>query len=307
MEFSVVVPTLNGRQRLQRPLDALASVPDAEVVVVNGPSTDGTAGLVREHGAADLLVEVGERNLNVARNAGIAAASGRTVAFLGDGTAPKEGCFEAVRGALAGGTAAVTGPVHREVAGGVTTETEESCRVAGRQVTLFDGGNVAFTRTTLDALDGFDESLAVDGARDAAHRLAGMGYRVAWHPRAAALREGDRDQAAQFADTGHPDGPAWGRRYHALAYCLTKNYGLRPTVATTVVRRAVRDRAGALLGVLRGEGTASAWVGNGRDVAASVVRGAQEGLSDRRADDTPRRNPNGVSARDDRVVARAEL
>ncbi|ERH11958.1 MAG: hypothetical protein J07HB67_00969, partial [halophilic archaeon J07HB67] len=38
MELSVVVPTLNGRDRLATALDALtAAAPTAEVIVVNGP------------------------------------------------------------------------------------------------------------------------------------------------------------------------------------------------------------------------------------------------------------------------------
>ncbi|MFB6218556.1 MAG: glycosyltransferase family 2 protein [Halobacteriaceae archaeon] len=305
MELSVVVPTLDGRERVGRPLDALAGA-DAEVVVVNGPSTDGTAGLVRDHPAVDRLVEVAERNLAVARNAGVEQSTGGAVAFLADGSAPEGRWLGAIGDALADGADAVTGPVHRSVAGGVTTETEESRTVAGRAVTFFDGGNVALTRTALDALDGFDEYLAVGSARDAAHRLAGMGYRVAWHPAVAVRRGEARDPAARFADTGHDDGPAWGRRYRSLAYRLLKNYGLRPRVVGRVARRAAGDGAGALLGVLRGEGSASAWVGNGRDVVASAVGGGQDGLAARRADPTPRRNPNGVSARSDRVVARTE-
>ena len=43
MTLSVVVPTLDNREQLARTLDGLADhVPEAEVVVVNGPSTDGT-------------------------------------------------------------------------------------------------------------------------------------------------------------------------------------------------------------------------------------------------------------------------
>ena len=43
MYLSVVVPTLNGREELARCLDGLAErVPDAEKIVVNGPSADGT-------------------------------------------------------------------------------------------------------------------------------------------------------------------------------------------------------------------------------------------------------------------------
>ncbi|PSP62857.1 hypothetical protein BRC77_08735 [Halobacteriales archaeon QH_8_64_26] len=85
MDLSVVVPTLNGRTQLLRCLDALsAHAPTVEVIVVNGPSTDGTTGAVREREDVDVLVEIADRNLNVARNAGVENASGEWVAFVSD-------------------------------------------------------------------------------------------------------------------------------------------------------------------------------------------------------------------------------
>jgi glycosyltransferase involved in cell wall biosynthesis len=305
MEFSVVVPTLNGRERLGRCLDSLAGR-DAEVVVVNGPSTDGTSGTARGHEAVDSVLEVAERNLHIAWNAGIEIASGDAVAFLHDDTVPEGEWFRAAGEALADGAGAVTGPVHRSVGGGITTETEETTTLAGRTVTFFDGGNVALSRAALRDLDGFDEYLVVGGARDAAHRLAGMEYRVAWDSRVAVHREGDVDQAARFADLGHDDGPAWGRRYRSLSYRLVKNYGLGLRVAARVTRHAVVDGVRALAGVLRDGQSASSWVGDGRDVVTSTVGGGRDGLGARRADPTPRRNPNGVSARSDRVVTRLD-
>src|SRR6056297_1943844 len=83
MELSVVVPTLNGRERLASCLDALAShAPDAEVVVVNGPSADGTTGMVQDRADVDVLVELADRSINCARNAGLDHAAGETVAFV---------------------------------------------------------------------------------------------------------------------------------------------------------------------------------------------------------------------------------
>jgi glycosyltransferase involved in cell wall biosynthesis len=74
MQLSVVVPTLNDREHLGATLDALAErVPSAEVIVANGPSTDGTTGMVRDRDDVDLLVEVSDRVPNVVRNAGIEA------------------------------------------------------------------------------------------------------------------------------------------------------------------------------------------------------------------------------------------
>ena len=86
MQLSVVVPTLDSREQLARTLDALGEhVPAAEVVVVNGPSTDGTTGMVRDRADVDVLVEVADRTVAPARNAGIDHASGDVVALVDRG------------------------------------------------------------------------------------------------------------------------------------------------------------------------------------------------------------------------------
>ncbi|WP_435098188.1 glycosyltransferase family 2 protein [Halarchaeum sp. P4] len=305
MQLSVVVPTLNARDRLARALDALgARLPDAEVLVVNGPSSDGTSGLVRDHPAADVLLELPERNLNASRNAGFAAAHGDVVAFVSHGSVIREGWFDALDGAIAGGADVVAGPVHRSVSGGVTTEACEEDDIAGRDVTYFDGGNVAFRREVLEALDGFDEYLETGAARDAAHRLAGMEYEVTWTPAFAVLRTDGDDVADRMADDS--DVPAWGLKYRALGYRLAKNYGLRASVAWRAARHALSDAKDAALRVVGGDEALSSWVRNGRAVVTNVVAGVEDGLAARRQDRSPRRNPNGASSRMDRAMSRYE-
>jgi len=300
MELSVVVPTLNGRAHLEEALDTVAThAPDAEVVVVNGPSTDGTGGLVRDHEAPDRRIEVAERNPNVARNAGIEASTGDAVAFLGQSSALEPGWVAGVREALDDGADAVTGPVHHAVNGGVTTATPERTRVGRRRITFFDGGNVAFTRDAIDALDGFDEYLAVGGGRDVAHRLAALERRVAWHADVAVLRAAS-ESPDRVAD---PDAPPWSVRYRCLAYRRAKNYGLRPSVATGTVRDAVADAVDSLRDVFAGEGRLSTWLGTGRDVVTNLARGAAAGLRARAVDRGAAPNPHGLSARRDRAAA----
>lgn len=307
MDLSVVVPTLNGRDRLAACLDTLAEqAADAEVVVVNGPSTDGTTGFVREHAAANVLIEVAERNINAARNAGITAATGEAVALLGQDSAPEPGWLDAVRTALADGATAVTGPVHRAVDGGLTTQQSETRRFAGREVTFFDGGNVAFAREALNALDGFDEYLDTGGARDAAHRLAGMGFDVTWRPDVAVLRTDRDDVPDRLARDA--DAPVWGVKHRALAYRFAKNYGARPSLIPRILRHASTDALTALRSVFGGDTAPSTWAGGGRAVAVNLARGFEDGLRARAADPSPTRNPHGASRRDavDRPVARYE-
>lgn len=306
MRLSVVVPTLNGREQLASTLDALGhAAPDAQVVVVNGPSADGTSGMVRDHPAADVLLELSERNLNAARNAGIAEATGDIVGFVGQDTQIEESWPEAVRGAIEDGDDVVTGPIHRRVNGGVTTESLEERTIGSRTVRFFDGGNVVFTREALQSLDGFDEYLHTGGARDAAHRLAGLGRTVAWEPEAVVLRQEQDDIAHRVGD----DEPATvqGLKFRSLGYRLAKNYGLRLGVVARMAKYMLGEAVSEAWGVIRGDGRPSAWFGTGRAVTTNSVMGVQDGLAARVADRSRSRNPNGVSSRRNRPVARYNL
>jgi len=191
MHVSVVVPTLNGRERLDRALDALTDhAPEAEVVVVNGPSTDGTTGMVRARDDVDVLVEVSTRTLDVARNAGARASSGDVVAFLAEDLVVDAEWLDAVVETFETTDAdAVTGPSRRRLRAGVTAEEPETGGLGDREVTYFDGGNVAFRADALRAIDGFDEYLETGGARDAAHRLVGLDREVVWADGMSASRE----------------------------------------------------------------------------------------------------------------------
>jgi glycosyltransferase involved in cell wall biosynthesis len=295
MELSVVVPTLNGRDQLAAGLDALAAhVPDAEVIVVNGPSTDGTTGMVRERDDVDVLVEVSTRTANTARNAGLEVATGDVVALLRYDLVVESSWLAGLEDGLTEAPV-VTGPTHRTLDGGMTTETSERGRVGSREVTYFNGGNVAFRRPVLDALDGFDEYLETGGDRDVSHRLAGLDYEVAWRPDMCVRQEYSADGGVTTDE---------GVQYRSLAYRLVETYGLRPAAATGTTRRAIRDALAAGRDVLRGDLPPTEWFGTGRAVVAGVARGAADGLVARVKDRSPARNPHGVSDRSDRAVAR---
>lgn len=296
MNLSVVVPTLNGRDQLAASLDSLAAhAPDAEVIVVNGPSADGTTGMVRERDDVDVLVEISARTINVARNAGIEVASGDAVAFLGQDLVVEESWFDALCSGLETAHVA-TGPTHQTLQGGMTTDEPEERDIAKRHVTYFNGRNVAFRRRTLQDLDGFDEYLETGGARDAAHRLGGLGADVEWLPEMCVRREYEADGGIERRD--------WGWKYRALAYRLVKNYGLRPTVVRRTLAHAVDDAASAARDVLSGDGTPTGWLGNGRDVVGGISTGISDGMVARARDRSKSRNPHGLSTRADRAVAR---
>jgi glycosyltransferase involved in cell wall biosynthesis len=80
---SVVVAVRNGAARLGAALDSIRaqSHPAAEIIVVDGRSTDETVAVATGRGDVRLLVQEGE-GLGDARNLGIAAARCPVIAFL---------------------------------------------------------------------------------------------------------------------------------------------------------------------------------------------------------------------------------
>ena len=295
MDLSVVVPTLNARDRLAATLDVVAErAPGAEVVVVNGPSADGTTGMVRDRDDVDVLVEVSDRTLNVSRNAGVRAASGDAIALLRHDLAVEDSWASAIETGLERAPV-VTGPVHETLPAGMTTTTPERREIRGRAVSYFNGGNVAFRAGTLDRLDGFDEYLETGGARDAAHRLAGLGDDVEWHADMCVRTEYEADGGVTDRD--------YGWKYRALAYRLAKNYGVHPTVVRRIGGHAGADAVSAARDVLAGDATPTNWFGTGRDVVGGIATGYSDGLVARARDRSSARNPHGCSKRADRAVA----
>jgi glycosyltransferase involved in cell wall biosynthesis len=292
MELSVVVPTLNARDELADCLDALAEhAPDAEVIVVNGPSADGTTGMVRNRADVDVLVELADRTINAARNAGIERADGESIALVNHTLSVSETWREAVGDGLGEGDV-VTGPTLAGVDG--QGDGPEVSTIGGRAVTFLNPGNVAFRRAVTEALDGFDEYLDIGGARDFAHRLAASEFSVAWDDRMGVSRDVGTDGGELDVDRG------W--KYRSLAYRLVKNYNLRPGVVRRLLSHAAGDAFRELRAVIRGDTPPSNWLGAGRDVVTNLLGGSKDGLGARRRDGGPRRNPNGRSARADRAV-----
>lgn len=81
---SVVIPAYNAEWCIGRAIDsALVQVwQDFEVIVVNDGCTDGTPAVLRRYGERIVCIDQSNAGMSAARNAGIAAARGRYIAFL---------------------------------------------------------------------------------------------------------------------------------------------------------------------------------------------------------------------------------
>lgn len=100
--LSVVVPALNEAEVITETLSALQPLRarGAEIIVVDGGSTDGTPAIAAP--LADRILRA-ERGRAAQQNAGAAAARGKVVLFLHADTRLPEGADHAVRAALIGG------------------------------------------------------------------------------------------------------------------------------------------------------------------------------------------------------------
>jgi glycosyltransferase involved in cell wall biosynthesis len=85
-QVSVIVPVFNSEPTIQRALDSVAAqtIKDLEIIAVDDASTDGSGDVVTRWagGRVTLLRHPHNRGAAAARNTGVAAASGRWIAFL---------------------------------------------------------------------------------------------------------------------------------------------------------------------------------------------------------------------------------
>lgn len=86
MRFSTVIPVYNGAETICRAIDSVIAqgCNDLEVIVVDDASTDGTVSLIKEqYGNKVKVIALSENSgSSVARNAGMAAATGDYIVFL---------------------------------------------------------------------------------------------------------------------------------------------------------------------------------------------------------------------------------
>jgi glycosyltransferase involved in cell wall biosynthesis/GT2 family glycosyltransferase len=213
---SIIINTFNRVATLKNTLAALerlagpdsagpdSAEPDFEVIVVNGPSTDGTAAYLAGLAGRIRVASCPDANLARSRNIGLAHAAGDVVAFIDDDAVPHPAWLANVlphyRDPAVGGVGGFT--VGRN---GVAFQAQKIvCNRYGDAHYVsryFDermisrpgswiypallGTNATFRRSALAAIGGFDETFAYFlEETDVCLRLVDVGWQVRFEPAA---------------------------------------------------------------------------------------------------------------------------
>lgn len=285
---SVVISTLDRAEHLANALAALdrQSVNGFEVIVVNGPSRDRSAAVIREYAGRVKSVECAEANLSMARNLGLAEAAGDLVAFLDDDAVPHPGwLYELAAPFVDPALGAVGGFVVGR--NGLEYQARKIfCDRFGASHFVADwfderafppggswafpapmGANMAFRRDALIAIRGFDEQFSYYlDETDVFLRLHDAGWSVRFAPDALVWH--------QFAGSRLRDDHATPREMVTLsrskAYFVYRHGGDQPDAEAHLLTFQ-REKRG-YLGRLRQEGKLA------EDAHARLVGELAEGL-----------------------------
>ena len=216
---SVVVASYNGAATLDECLSSLERLtyPDYEIIVIDDGSRDATAEIAGRYRVHCIRVENG--GLSRARNLGIAAASGAIVAFLdSDAFADPDWLYFLVTSLEEQDAAAVGGPNLSPAGDGFVAQCVDRAPGNPTHVLIDDelaehvpGCNMAFRKSALEALGGFDAVHRAAGDDvDVCWKLLARGQRIAfspggfvWHHRRASVRAFLRQQRGYGYAEGH--------------------------------------------------------------------------------------------------------
>lgn len=189
--ISVVVCSCNGARTIRQSLEALRKIiyPKYEVIVVDDGSRDATPTIAEEYKVR--LIRQSNQGLSAARNAGWKAAKGEIVAYLDDDAAPDPHWLQYLASAfMAGQWAGVGGPnigfpddsfVARCVDHAPGNPTH--VLLTDREAEHLPGCNMAYRKSCLAAVDGFDPQFRIAGDDvDLCWRLREKGWKLGFHP-----------------------------------------------------------------------------------------------------------------------------
>jgi GT2 family glycosyltransferase len=185
--ISAVVCTYNGQRTIRSCLEGLLKLqyPDYEVIVVDDGSKDDTAAIVR--GFEVRLISTENRGLSAARNVGLEAATGEIVAYIDDDACPDPDWLLYLASAFRNSDyAAIGGPNVPFPNDGFVANCVAHAPGGPTHVLISDteaehipGCNMAFRKTCLEAVGGFDPQFRIAGDDvDMCWRLQKRGWKL---------------------------------------------------------------------------------------------------------------------------------
>ena len=251
--ISVVVCSYNGSRTLRDCLEGLERLeyPDFEVIVVDDGSKDATPQIAKEFRCR--LVSTENRGLSSARNTGMRAATGEIVAYTDDDARPDPHWLYYLADAFRRGSdAGVGGPNIVPPGDGWIAQCVAASPGGPAHVLLSDreaehipGCNMAFRKSALEAIDGFDVRYRTAGDDvDLCWRLMERGFTLGfragamvWHHRRGSVRTYWRQQVGYGRAEALLEAK-WPERYNALGHTtwagsiygagLARAWNLRP-------------------------------------------------------------------------------
>ncbi len=191
--ISVVVCSYNGQRTLRDCLEGILKLdyPNFEVIVVNDGSTDLTASIVSEYGFK--VITTSNEGLSNARNVGMMAATGEIIAYLDDDAHPDPQWLIYLAATFRTDEyAGVGGPNIAPVDDGPIADCIANAPGGPVHVLLSDseaehipGCNMAFRKTCLQAVGGFDPQFRIAGDDvDICWQMQQRGWKLGFSPAA---------------------------------------------------------------------------------------------------------------------------